>query len=182
MRDLSVEQLDILNQQITKPLYLIELGLGDTRYYSTGQTITLDGITYTGGVVGIVSATNWQEVSLQLINSDYALTSLILSGIWRGGVCKITWLPVAQQLYFDPGYVDEGYYDTSFYGDPVVVIDGELVSSSVNTRVNLLGRAKGMSNSWTTRQRVAAPVFNHLPAPGITVVVNGETYTIEAAS
>lgn len=181
MRELTVEQYAVLERTFTDPLYIVELGLGGTQYYSTSRDIEVDGVEYKSGFISISNINNWQEVTLEVVNPDYALNPIILSGLWRGQICKISWVPVSQQLYFEPGYVEPGYYDPLTIGEPVVIIDGELVSASLGERVSLRARARGLARSWTTRQRIEAPTFNHLPAPGTTVTVNGEIFTIEAA-
>lgn len=182
MRELTPEQLDALERNVTVPVYLIETWLGEDRYLSSSWDVEVDDQLYEGGIVTITSLDNWSQVQLDLINPDYALTQLIVSGNWRGQRCRISWIPTVQSLYWEPGYVAPGYYRPFVYGDPIVILDGELSSASVSDRVTLLARGRGTMRNWTPRLRIEPPVFNHLIPPGTTLSVFGELYTIEGQS
>lgn len=185
MRSPSLTFGNAVAADVTDPIYLIEMTLDAPMKLSTRESIAWNGSMWqggsglTGGRASIRAAQDWSTISVSLNNGDGALSEFLLSGNWRGQQIKVWQAVLTTGLYVEDGYVDDGYLD-EFSVDVLQLFDGVLSSASrVYPTVELAARRSVGRGVYVPNLRVAAPVFNHLPAPGSVIPWNGDIYELQ---
>jgi hypothetical protein len=182
MRTTDSEQSALLDSRVTKPIYLVEIAIDGQEYLSTNGTQDVDGVTYVGADVGLRSIQNWSSAVVSLLPTP-ARVAQVVSQSWRYGRCRVSLRPATYYpLLIQPGYVADGFFiQGDVYADPILLIDGELVSASLSgDRVEFTVAHRVSVGRWLPAARIAPPLCNHLPKPGTVVTWEGDRYTLEA--
>lgn len=182
MRDLDIIQSSILEEERTKPVFLIDITISSEEHLSTNGDITLNGVTYTTSDIGLSGASDWTSATIKLKATPERVQEVIAGG-WQNNTCKIYLLPKTnfKQIYqYD--YVQEDYgIQGELTGDPILLLDGVLDSGDINSS-NVLLRVthKAFVGQWTPRLRITNQFANHLPEVGSQITWEGEVYTLES--
>lgn len=159
---------ETLNDQLTRPVYLVELGFAPTVYMSSGAEVSWGGYVWQNLGVDVSSlqtdTVGRSSATLSVSNLDRTFGSLVLSQAAKDRTAKI--------------YV---YYPEGSAGaiDPRLIVDGVMDGASVGQRVdiNVISRASYFGS--TPRIVCAPPTFNHLPPAGTVLNWGGVTLTLE---
>lgn len=149
-----------LENAITTPIYLTELHLDTTRYYSSVNDITHSGQLYSGGIIAISSATDWETIKLKFIDANSVRADYLLTGYWRGQSCKV-WLYVSST------------------DDAIELFDGILTAAVPGPLTQLTAKRRGEKLVYTPNIRLEPPLCNHLDAPGTTITWDGQVYELQ---
>ena len=182
MRSTDTAQTALLAELVTAPIYLVELDFGaGQEWLSTNGDQLVGATTYTGADVGVASLGNWQRASVRLLPTATRATQMI-AGDWRGNACNIYLLPcVRYAQIIDDGYFEDGYMlQGTVYGDPLLLLAGELVSANLGAKLEIGVTHSALVSKICPRTRLAAPILNSLPAPGSQFTWGGAIYTLEA--
>lgn len=182
MRTTDTTQTALLAEPVTAPIYLVEIDMGaGQEWLSTNGDQTVGATTYTGADVGVAGMDNWQRGSIRLLPTATRAAQAI-AGDWRGNACNIYLLPcVRYPMIVDDGYFEDGYMlQGTVYGDPILLLAGELVSANLGDTLEIGVTHSALVSKICPRTRLAAPILNSLPAPGSQFVWGGATYTLEA--
>ena len=180
-RTITADQDYLLRQQVTRPIYLIDILVDSQEYLSTNGDVLIGETLYTQSSVDLINVDDWRQAQLGLPNTP-ARTQQFLSQSWRSGSCKI-WL--APSVFFpqliDPGYVEEGYaIEGLVIEDTILLVDGELTAADKGDKITFTVENRIAMGRWLPGIRLAAPVFNHLPKAGQVFTWAGERFTLEA--
>lgn len=181
-RTVSIEQLLFLEQEVTHPVFLIEIEVVEPEYLSTNGAVTIDGTPYVESAVSLENIDDWRQAVVRLPGTLERRQQLN-SQSWRDGFCRIHLLPA---LYFaqlvDPGYVDDGYaLEGLQYSEPILLVDGTITSGDMSDEVVSYTIENRVSASrWLPGIRISAPVFNHLPKAGQVFIWENDRFTLEA--
>lgn len=182
MRSLDTTQSLLLAEPVTAPIYLVDIDMGaGVEHLSSNGDQTVGATLYTGAEVGVAGIDDWRRASLRLLPTA-ARAGQVVGGAWRGTACTISLLPCVRypQIY-EEGYVEAGYgVQGIMYGDPIVLLSGQLVSASLRDTLTVGVTHPVLIAKTSPRIRMEKPVLNHMPAPGTQFVWGGETYTLEA--
>jgi len=187
----NTETNEQLNKTVTYPVYLIKSEYGDQLYNSTGASLTALGQDWISGGIDIGGATDWQTFNFTLDNSDYSLTTSLQLAEYRGAEVEV-WIAIIKpsQYYnwgvFEPGVFEPGVFETESV-IPLEVVNtfklfkGEFdsVQGAASPAPKLTAKRINIDTTFSPRQRMTAPLFNHLPASGTVVELGNETLVIE---
>lgn len=182
MRDTDTLQAAVLAEDVTRPIYLVEMQYADEpEYLSTNGTQTVGLTTYTGSDVGVAGMGDWTQARIRLMPTP-ARSAALLSPDWRGQPCRIYLLPCSEYPEFiEPGYVEPAYaLQGVVKADPMLLLDGVITGGSLGQYVELEISHRALLRRWTPRIRIAPPTCNHLPPPGTRLTWEGETFILEA--
>lgn len=156
--------------QATRPIYLIELEhSGTVELYSTSGDVVYDSRTFTGGGANLSSISNTREVTLEVPWSPERMTE-IQGGQYRGGVCKIWYIPATPD--------DSSIFSAS---DGVLLIDGEIRSSRfAGNRVTITATHINNSAVYSPRNTLDE-VTSYAAPPGYQIKWEGEIIVLEAS-
>lgn len=182
MLSVTSGQSELINESVTKPIYLIDIEFPTEEHLSTNGDQTVGAITYLGGEIGLSAAADWATASVRLPPSVARMQALI-TGDWRGKPAKIYLLPAVnypQRLadgYVQPGYARDGFV----VDDPILLIDGVLTGASGDSgAITIEITHAGRVGKWAPRIRLMPPICNWLPAPGTRLSWAGEIFVLEA--
>lgn len=182
MRSIDATQTALLAEPVTAPIYLVELDMGaGVEWLSTNGDQVVDAQTYTGADVGVAGMDNWQRGSIRLLPTA-TRAAQVIAGDWRGKACNIYLRPcvrypqIIEDGYFADGYMMQG----TVYGDPILLLAGELVSAKLGDKLEIGVTHSALISKICPRTRLAKPILNSLPAPGSQFIWSGETYTLES--
>lgn len=183
MLDVTTDQRALIEADVTRPIFLIELGFDGDEYLSTNGAHTVGDTTYAPADATVSSAQNWARATVSLRPTPERVAAAV-SRNWRGQACRISLLPARKwpQIYED-GTFEEGLaLEGLVTEDPLLLIDGTISAARADRQsvvVELVHRSK--VGLWSPRTRLSAPVCNHLPPPGKRFLWEGDFYTLEAA-
>lgn len=182
MRDTTSAQDAVLDRRFTKPVYLVEIEVDGQEYLSTNANQEVGGQTWIGGQVMLKRIENGVRASIALRPTPERMAQFE-SQSWRYGSCRISLLPgTSFPLIWAEGYAADGYaYQGDVFADPILLIDGELVSGSVGPSSVDFEIAHRISvGRWLPAVRIAPPICNHLPRVGTVITWEGDRYMLEA--
>lgn len=182
MLNVTASQQALLDEAVTKPIYLIDIEFPTPESLSTNGDQTVGAVTYIGGEIGLSAAADWATASVRLPPSAARVQTLI-AGDWRGKSAQIYLLPaVDYPLRIVPGYVKAGYGRQGFVvDDPILLIDGILTGASADaSALTIEVTHRGRVGKWAPRIRLMPPICNWLPAPGTRLTWAGEVFVLEA--
>lgn len=181
MRQVDDTQALMLSKKKTVPVYLVALGDG-AEYLSTKGTRVVDGVTYTGGDVGLSAMQDWSSATISL-QPTAERVAWMLAGAWRNMACRISLLPGADFKtfsldYYSPDYVFQG----ESFGDPILLMPGRLTASrmSGDGRIEFTVVHRSSTARWAPPFRIGPPWCNHLPRAGEVIEWAGERFIVEA--
>ena len=195
MLSTTASQLALINEAVTKPIYLIDLQFPNQEYLSTngdqvarvfvsqGDTI-IDGpeILYSGGEIGLSAAADWATASVRVPASAARMQALI-TGDWRGNPAKIYLLPaIDYPMRIEAGYVADGYARQGFVVDDLILLlDGIITGASGDSgSITIDITHASRIGKWAPRIRLMPPICNWLPASGTRLTWAGEIFVLEA--
>ena len=157
-----------LDDQLTRPVYLVELGFSPAVRMSSGAEVTWGGYVWQDLGVDVSSLSTdtvgRASASLSVSNLDRTLGVLVLSQAAKDRVAKIY-----------------AYYPEGSAGviAPRLLVDGVMDGASVGQRVDISVISRASYFGSTPRIVCAPPTFNHLPPAGTTLAWGGATLTLE---
>lgn len=182
MLSTTTSQLALINETVTKPIYLIDLQFPAQEYLSTNGDQVVGAITYTGGEVGLSAEADWATASIRMPASPARMQALI-TGDWRGNPAKIYLLPaINYPMRLEDGYVADGYARQGFVADdPILLLDGIITGASGDSNsVTIDITHTSRIGKWAPRIRLMPPICNWLPASGTRLTWAGEIFVLEA--
>lgn len=166
-RTLTTAVSNAVDDTVTAPRYLVELGWSTTVRLCTRETVTWSGYSWTGDGCRVesVGGTNAdQRAAITLPNHDGAYGALALSEGLHDLEVKI------YALYADTFAADDG----------VLLFDGITNGGEVTTtevRIECVAMRSAMM--YAPRIRLQPPLLNHAPAAGSTLTWAGDNYVLE---
>ena len=145
MRGLDGTQTTAVEDDITRPYYLVYLGFDTPVRLSTTVAIAWDGHTWTEAPVEVSLSS---QPSIKVFNESTLIGQVVLTEGTTGRAVKIY----------------QGYGNDSAHPNPVLVFDGELGSASIGSRVSI--QCKQHPPLKTPRHYAIPPYFNHVPPAG----------------
>jgi len=166
-RDITKSQFAYLDAVATKPIFAVKWQFNGTseERFSTGETITLDGSSYTGGGVNISSIS--ADSVMLTVPATATRTTQVQNSTWRGEDC---------QVYALMDTVQTTSYSTTT--DAYLVMDGLI------DRVDFRGQEISVTINQKDTLGQLAPVYqfgavcNHMPAPGEVIVWEQEAAAV----
>lgn len=168
-QDVTVDQLDRMEQVVTRPIYLVQLNhSGTVEYLSCSGDITFDSQVYVAGGAAIATINNSESATIVVPNSVARLDQ-IQNNDWLDGICVI---------YYIPALPSDG--DSFALGDALLMLDGIIDSSGLRGEsVNIAVRHK-----WLTGNMSPIYTFdqfcNHIPPAGSTLEWDNETVVLDS--
>lgn len=168
-RDLTAWQLANSDSATAKPICLMQLNhSGAVEYISATGAVTYDGQLYTAGGFNISSIIDSRSATFTLIATPARVAEVTRSA-YRRGLCMI---------YYIPG--EAGDTPTYTADKAVLLLDGRIDTSSVSDGLVTVVAM----NKYLTGRMGPGYTFNqfctHMPAPGSSIVWEGETAPFEA--
>ena len=195
MLNVTASQQALINESVTKPIYLIDLQFPTQEYLSTnGDQVSREfslvgdviiggpATTYIGGEIGLSAAADWATASVRMPASVARMQALI-TGDWRGSPAKIYLLPaINYPMRLESGYIADGYARQGFVVDsPILLLDGIITGASGdNGSITVDITHTSRIGKWAPRIRLMPPICNWLPAPGTRLNWAGEVFVLEA--
>ena len=182
MLSTTASQFALINETVTKPVYLIDLQFPAQEYLSTNGDQVVGAITYTGGEVGLSAEAGWATASIRMPASTARMQALIM-GDWRGNPAKIYLLPaINYPMRLESGYVEDGYARQGFVvDDPILLLDGIITGASGDSgSITIDITHTSRIGKWAPRIRLMPPICNWLPASGTRLTWAGEIFVLEA--
>lgn len=165
---LTAAQLERIHASATRPIYLIQLNhSGTVEYLSCSGAVTFNSQAYTAGGANLKAIRGARSATLT-IKQTPARIGEIQSSVWRGGICKI---------YYIPGLPT----DTPTYAlaDGILVLDGLIdTTSAQGSSITIQAKHKFLTG-------VMAPILtinqicNHIPPAGSVTDWEGERVKTE---
>ena len=170
MKTLSAYTSAEVEKKITAPFYVVQLGFNTPLYLSTGDTVTIDGKTYTGTgfEVSKVQKKKGGRIvgQIKVHNQDLVMSAIILNEGTKNKTFK---------LYMVYG------------AGPYVAADMTLIADGVMDGVPNIGDTVTITfisgtrfTNYSPRFMFSPPVFNHLLPPGIIIDWNNDSYRLPA--
>lgn len=182
MLDVTASQQALLDEAVTRPIYLIDLEFPTPLSLSTNGDQTVGAVTYLGGEIGLSAAADWATASVRMPPS-VARMQILIAGDWRGKSAQIYLLPACNYPQrIAAGYVKDGYARQGFVtADPILLIDGILTGASADaSALTVEITHRGRVGKWAPRIRLMPPICNWLPAAGTRLSWAGEVFVLEA--
>lgn len=182
MLNVTASQQVLLDEAVTKPIYLIDIEFPTPQSLSTNGDQTVGANTYLGGEIGLSAAADWATASVRMPPSVARMQTLI-AGDWRGKSAQVYLLPaVNYPQRIAAGYVKAGYGRQGFVvDDPILLIDGILTGASADaSALTVEITHRGRVGKWAPRIRLMPPICNWLPAAGTRLSWAGEIFVLEA--
>jgi len=160
-----------IDDKITQPYYLIELGFATPLYYSTLYAKTLDAKSYIASrkvvVSTLVSDKNGNvRGNIVIDNTDRAISVTIL-GESPAGLSAVIY---------------KIYGENAVSADKVMLFSGHMDKSSVEGNVVKIDLYSDGSEQLSPSLVIAKPYFNWLPPAGTSIVIGTTTITLDKAS
>lgn len=170
MRTLTANQLSEVAKASTAPVYLIWIDVGTGLRFSTRQSVTWDGNSYSGGVARLTNLDLRpirSTITLVAANHDNAVSALVL-GNYVGDQAAKVWA-----VY--------GTGASIATADPVLIFDGvvERVPKGDRREVEIILSDASSSGYNTPKHVIAPPLCNHIPPQGTVITWGGESFSIE---
>jgi hypothetical protein len=156
-RPLSSSNSAELALSVTRPCYLIELGLATTLRLSSRETVTFRGNSFTAATVRVDLSGN----RIQLYNDSLSFTSTFLAGV--SGKTATVWLAYGETPFAD--------------ADGDVVFEGEIGAVGVGETIDIRLRPAPVRR--IPRLYVTPTTFNHLPPDGLQILTPSGVFTLE---
>jgi len=168
---LTTTQLSNIAAAATRPIYLVQLNhSGTLEYLSCSGAVTYDGQAYTAGGARLKGIRGARSATIEIKQTSTRIGEIQTSA-WRGGVCKIYYIPALP--------TDTPTYTTA---DAILVFDGLIdISSAQGESLTIQAKNKYLTG-------VMAPVLtvnqicNHIPPPGTVTTWEGEKVTTQPAT
>lgn len=148
-----------ITQPITSPGYLVYLGFDPVLRYSTRETVSYGGYSWTGEVGAQVAAVSEAAAQITLRNTDLSASSLVLNNVLADIQCVIY-----KRYGADAALLFDGY------------LDGATVGERVTLNAKAMATARKVPNKYITY-----PTFNFLIPPGTQIRWGLDTITLEAS-
>lgn len=159
-RPLSSANAALLSATVSRPVYLVELGLATTLRLSSRETISYAGNSYTAAGLRV----DLSGTKLSLYNDSLTYTAAFLAGV-SGEAATVS------LLYGD------GPFAT---GDADVVFCGQIGAVGIGETIEIRLRPAPVRR--LPRLYVTPPTFNHLPADGLQILTSSGVFTLERSS
>lgn len=168
-RALTAWQLDNCDSATAKPICLMQLNhSGTVEYLSATGAVTYDGQLYTAGGFNINSIVDSRSATFTLAATPARMAEVTRS-TYRRGICII---------YYIPGV--DGDTPTYTADKGVLMLDGRIDTSGVSDGLVTVVAM----NKYLTGRLGPGYTFNqfcsHMPAPGSSIVWEGETVPFES--
>lgn len=180
--NIDPDLIGILNATITKPIYLVEMQFLDQLYFSSNESISVDGITYVSGDLSFTSADNWSQARIRL-RATPERKQIALSPDWRDLPCKIYYIiSVQYKQFWSEDYCVEDYgVQGTVISDRYLLLNGLLTAAYVDDLwIDLEVSHVAMQRRTSPNIKMSKPLCNHLPIAGSVRVWNGNLYTLDA--
>lgn len=180
--DITEEQFLLLDDTVTRPIYLIEIDAGGQEKLSTGGDVTVGEDLYHGGSAGLRALDDWSAARI-VLPATAERVQQVIDQDWRRGRCDIYLVAAGRfPLLLDQDYVEEDYFmQGDVYAAPLLLLPGVLTGASYgNSGVEFEVQHVSRVAKWSPAVRIAPPVFNHLPRPGTVISWAGEQFVLEA--
>ena len=160
MRPLSPTTTTNASALVTRPVFLVEIDLATTVRYSSRETMTYNGFTWTKAPLQV----DLSSGTVSLFNTDGGLTSTFTAG--ASGAPVYVWM-----LYGDGTFAD---------GSAEMVLFGEVGAISVSNVIAL--RVRPTAQRMVPRLYVTPPTFNWLPPSGFEIRTANGVYVLEQSA
>lgn len=157
MRALTANTAAEVTASVTRPLYLVELGLATTLRFSTREQVTWRGLTWSAAGLRV----DLSGRKLSLLNETLSYTDDFLAGV--SGKPVTIWL-----LYGDAPFGDT---------DAEEVFVGEIGAVGIGERIEI--RLRPAPARRLPRLYVTPPTFNHLPPDGLQILTPSGVFRLE---
>jgi len=157
MRALSASNAQELSLNVTRPAYLVKLELATPLLFSSRETITYIGDTYTAATVRV----DLSGTKISLYNESLAYTAAFLAGV--SGTRATVYL-----LYGDAPFAA---------GDADMVFQGEIGAVAIGESIEIRLRPAPVRR--LPRLYVTPPTFNHLPPDGLQIRTPSGVFTLQ---
>lgn len=165
-----------LEEKVVEPNFFIELE--EYGNFSTRDNVTIDGVSYEKGNVVLKQIEDWTFARFDLWFGDDI--DSVLNGDWRGTSCKVGIAGKQPFVYLQEGYFEEDYADYAYEATSILLFVGELAAAPrVGSWVEFEAQEAGLNSTFTPRERIEPPLFNHLPPRGKLVKFDGEIFILE---
>ena len=147
-----------LGSAVTKPVYLVTIGLQTPLNLSTRETITYAGTVYTAASLTV----DLSAGRLSLFNADLTHSAAFLGASNR--------VPVRVLMVYGNGPWSDG--------EAAEMLDGELGGIGVGSQIEM--RVRGSAPQLVPRITAAAPLLNHLLPDGAVIATPQGNITLSA--
>lgn len=171
MKTVSTYTSAEIQKKITTPFYVVRLGFNTPLYLSTGDTVTIDGNTYTGTGFELAKAKRGKggrlTGSIKVHNQDLVMSAIILNeGVKNKSFTLYKVYGSGPFSASDLNLVAEGMMD----GVPLIE-DKAVITFISGTRFTY----------YSPRLMFQPPVFNHLIPSGVIIDWNNDSYKLPKA-
>lgn len=182
MRTIDPYHNVVIDRDITAPTYLVAIVLNDPMNLSTREGVDSGGIWWESSKLQ-VNSVGIDTATLRIDNHDYAFTAGAMTGAYLRKPVKIySAYSLPRHMfrpYFEPGYFDVGYFIEVYAATAVLLFDGYITDTPDIGEWLTIEATRSLPKKYPS-VIIRKPLANHLPATGMVIEWDGETYRIEA--